>query len=165
MFTGRTDAEVETPVLWPPHSKSWLIGKSPDAGSDWEQEEKGTTEDEMVGWHHQLDGHGFKLTPGVSDGQGGLACCDSWGLNQTRLSDWTELNYIKSCLVVQLCPTPLQPHGLQPAMLLCPWDFPGKNTGVGCHFLLQGIFPTQGLNLRLLHWQADSLPLSHLGKM
>ena len=94
VFTGRTDAEAETPILWPPDVKSWLIGKDPDAGRDWGQEEKGTTEDEMAGWHHQLDGHEFEWTPGVCDGQGGLACCDSccWK-SQTRLSDWTELNW------------------------------------------------------------------------
>ena len=74
----------------------------------------------------------------------------------------TISNLQRSSLVAQSCLT-LQPHGLWPARLFCPWDFPGKNTGVGCHFLLQGIFPTQGLNLRLLHWQADSLPLSHQG--
>ena len=79
MFFGRNDAEAETPVLWPPHTKSWLIGKDSDAGRDWGQEEKGTTEDEMAGWHHWLDGHEFEWTPGVGDGQGGLACCDSWG--------------------------------------------------------------------------------------
>ena len=84
---GRTDAEAETPILWPPHAKSWLIGKDPDAGRDWGQEEKGTTEDEMAGWHHQLDGHEFEWTPGVGDGQGGLACCDSWGRKE---SDTTE---------------------------------------------------------------------------
>ena len=78
-FFGRNDAKAETPVLWPPHAKSWLIGKDSDAGRDWGQEEKGTTEDEMAGWHHQLDGHEFEWTPGVDDGQGGLACCDSWG--------------------------------------------------------------------------------------
>ena len=88
VFIGRTDAEAETPILWPPHAKSWLIGKDPDAGKDWGQEEKGTTEDEMVGWHHQLDGHGFGWTPGVGDGQGGLVCC---GKSWTWLSDWTEL--------------------------------------------------------------------------
>ena len=87
MFIGRTDAEAETPVLWPPHVKSWLIGKDPDAGRDWEQEEKGTTEDETAGWHHWLDAHAFGWTPGVGDGQGGLACCDSWG---RRESDMTE---------------------------------------------------------------------------
>ena len=95
VFIGRTDAEAEIPVLWPPHEKSWLIGKDTDAGRDWGREEKGTTEDEMTGWHHWLDGRESGWTPGVGDGQGGLACCDSWG--QTRLSDWTELNwYFKS---------------------------------------------------------------------
>ena len=86
VFIGRTDVEAETPVLWPPDAKSWLIGKDPDAGKDCEQEEKGTTEDEMVGWHHQLNGHGFGWTPGVGDGQGGLACC-----TRTRLSDYSVL--------------------------------------------------------------------------
>ena len=72
---GRTDAEAETPILWPPHAKSWFIWKDPDAGKDWGQEEKGTTEDEMVGWHHRLNGHGFEQALGVDDGQGILACC------------------------------------------------------------------------------------------
>ena len=76
-FVGRNDAKAETPVLWPPHAKSWLIGKDPDAGRDWGQEEKGMTEDEMAGWHHWLDGRESQWTPGVGDGQGGLACCDS----------------------------------------------------------------------------------------
>ena len=79
VLIGRTDAKAETPVLWPPHGKSWIIGKDSDAGRDWGQEEKGRTEDEMAGWHHRLDGHGFEWIPGVGDGQGGLACCDSWG--------------------------------------------------------------------------------------
>jgi len=90
------DAKAETPVLWPPHAKSWLIGKDPDAGSDWGQEEKGTTEDEMAGWHHWLDGCEFKWTPGVGDGQGGPACCNSWGRKEsdtTERLNWTELKY------------------------------------------------------------------------
>ena len=92
VFVGRTDAEAETPILWPLHTKSWLIGKDPDAGRDWGQEEKGTTEDEMAGWHHWLDGCEFGWTPGVGDGQGGLACCDSWGRKE---SDTTEgLNWL-----------------------------------------------------------------------
>ena len=78
MFIGRTDAEAETPILWPPDAKSCLIGKDPDAGRDWGQEEKGTTEDEKVGWHHQLNGYEFERTLGVDDGQGGLVSCDSW---------------------------------------------------------------------------------------
>ena len=96
VFIGKTDVEAETPILWPPDAKSWLIWKDSDAGKDWWQEEKGTREDEIVGWHHRLDGHGFGWTPGVGDGQGGLACCGSWGhKSQTRLSYWTELNSIR----------------------------------------------------------------------
>ena len=83
----RNDAKAETPVLWPPHAKSWLIGKDSDAGKDWGQEEKGMTEDEMAGWHHWLDGRESGWTPGVGDGQGGLACCNSWGRKE---SDMTE---------------------------------------------------------------------------
>ena len=97
-FFGRNNTKAETPVLWPPHAKSWLIGKDPDAGRDWGQDEKGTTEDEMAGWHHWLDGCESGWTPGVSDGQEGLACCDSWGRKE---SDMTErLNwivYLTSC--------------------------------------------------------------------
>ena len=94
---GRTDAEAETPVLWPPHAKGWFIGKDPDAGRDWGQEEKGTTEDEMAGWHHWLNGRESEWTPGVGDGQGGLACCDSWGRKE---SDTTErLNWAPSSLL------------------------------------------------------------------
>ena len=87
------DAKAETPVLWPPHAMSWLIGKDPDAGRDWGQEEKGTTQDEMAGWHHRLDGPEFEWTLGVGDGQEGLACCDSWGhkeLDTTERLNWTE---------------------------------------------------------------------------
>ena len=93
MFIGRTDAKAETPILWPPNAKSWLIGKDSDGGRDWGQEEKGITEDEMAGWHHRLDGHEFEWTPGVGDGQGGLACCDSWGRKEsdtTEQLNWTE---------------------------------------------------------------------------
>ena len=89
---GRNDAKAETPVLWPPHAKSWLVGKDPDAGRDWGQEEKGMTEDEMAGWHHCLDGHESQWTPGVGDGQGGLACYNSGGRRVGH--DWvTELNW------------------------------------------------------------------------
>ena len=96
VFFGRTDAKAETPVLWPPHAKNWLIGKDSNAGRDWGQEEKGMTEDEMAGWHHLLDGHEFEWTPGVGVGQGGLACCNSWGckeLDMTEWLNWTELNW------------------------------------------------------------------------
>ena len=91
-FFGKNDAKAETPALWLPHAKSWLIGKDSDAGRDWGQEEKGTTEDEMAGWHHWLDGRESGWTPGVGDGQGGLACCDSWARKE---SDTTErLNWL-----------------------------------------------------------------------
>ena len=93
VFFGGNDANAEAPVLWPPHAKSCLIGKDSDAGRDWGQEEMGTTEDEMTGWHHRLDGHEFEWTPGDGDGQGGLACCDSWGHKESDMTEqlnWTE---------------------------------------------------------------------------
>ena len=93
VFIGRTDVEAETLILWPPDAKIWLIGKDPDAGKDWWWEEKRTTEDEMVGWHHWLNGHGFGCTLGVGNEQGGLACCDSWDrfLTLTILNSATTL--------------------------------------------------------------------------
>ena len=94
VFIGRTDAEAETPILWPPDAKSWLTGKDPDAGRDWGQEEKGTTEVEMAEWHHRLDAQEFGQTLGVGDGQGSLACYDSWGHKEsdtTERLNWTEL--------------------------------------------------------------------------
>ena len=102
VFIGRTDAEAETPIFWPPNAKSWLFGKDPDAGRDWGQEEKETTEDEMAGWHHRLDAHEFGWTPGVGDGQGGLACCDSWSRkasDTTERLNWTELNWRRATQV------------------------------------------------------------------
>ena len=89
IFTGRTDVEA---VLWPPEAKSWLIGKDPDAGKDWGQEQKGMTEDETVGWHHRLNGHGFEQVPGDGEGQESLVCCGPWGPKcQTLLRDWTTI--------------------------------------------------------------------------
>ena len=96
MFTGRTDAEAEAPILCPPDAKSWLTEKDPDAGKDWRQEEKGTTEDEMVGWRHRLHGHEFEQALGVGDGQGSLVRCSPWGrkeLDTTKWLNWTELNW------------------------------------------------------------------------
>ena len=89
IFIGRTYAKAESPIRWPPDVKNWLIGKDPDAGQDWRQE-KGTTEDEMVGWHHWLNAHEFEWTLGVGDGQGGLVCCSPWGCKEL---DMTELNW------------------------------------------------------------------------
>ena len=96
VFIGRTAVEAETPILWLPDAKSWLIRKDPDAGKGWGLEEKGTTDDEMVGWYHWLNGHEFGWTLGVGDGQGGLACCGSWGHKESDMTEWlnwTELNW------------------------------------------------------------------------
>ena len=97
MFIGRTDAEVEAPIFWPPDAKSWLIWKYPDTGKDWGQEEKGTAEDEVVGWHHRLDGHEFGWTLGVGDGQGGLACCGSWGPKESDMTEWLNWTHSSDC--------------------------------------------------------------------
>ena len=97
IFIGRTDVEAESPILWPPDVKNWLICKDPDAGKDRRREEKGMTEDEMVGRHLRLNGHGFRWTPGVCDGQGGLVCCGSWGCKEsgtTEQLNWTELKIL-----------------------------------------------------------------------
>ena len=93
VFTGRTDADAETPIIWPLDVKNWLIGKDPDAGEDWRLKDKGTTEDEMVGWHHWLDGHEVEQVLGVGYGQGGLACCSPWGRKESDTSErlnWSE---------------------------------------------------------------------------
>ena len=87
MFIGRTDDEPEIPILWPPDVKNQLIGKDPDAGKDLRQEEKGTTEDEMAGWHHRLDGRQFEQALGVGDGQGRLACCSPWGPKEPDVTE------------------------------------------------------------------------------
>ena len=95
VFIGGTDVEAETPILWPRDVKSWLVGKDPHAGKDWRQEEKGNTEDEMVGWHHWLNRHGFGWTPGVGDEQGGVVCCSSWGHKESDMTE--QLNWTEYC--------------------------------------------------------------------
>ena len=102
VFIGRTDVEAETPVLWPLDGKSWLIWKDPDAGKDWGQEEKGTTEDEMIGWHHQHNGHEFGWTLGVGDGQGSLACCSSWGHKESDMTEWLNWTGIYTYIYIWL---------------------------------------------------------------
>ena len=114
LFIGRTDVEAETPILRPPDAKTWLIWKDPDAGKDWGQEEKWTTEDEIAGWHHQLNGYGVGWTLGVGDRQGGLAWYSSWGHKEsgtTEWLNWTELNKLKYEVI---CTVPVM---LKPLML------------------------------------------------
>ena len=98
IFIERTDAEAETPILWPPDAKKWLIGKDTHAGKDWRQEEKGTTEDEMVGWHHQLNGHEFEQTLGQGDGQGGLAWFSPWGFKESDMTEWLKWTDLVDCI-------------------------------------------------------------------
>ena len=93
IFIGRTDAEAEAPVFWPPEANSLLNGNDPDAGKDWGQEEKGTTEHEMAGWHHPLNGHGFEQTPGNSEGRGSLACCSPRGHKESDTAEWLNNNH------------------------------------------------------------------------
>ena len=107
IFIERPDVEAEIPILWPPDAKNWLIWKDRDAGRDWGQEEKGTTEDELVGWHHWLNGHEFESTLGFGDGQGGLACCSPWSRKEVDMTEW--LNWIE----------------LNGKVLLTFWDCPG----------------------------------------
>ena len=134
VFFGRNDAKAETPILWPPHAKSWLIGKDSAAGRDWGQEEKWTTEDEMAGWHHRLDGREFGWTPGVGDGQGGLACCNSWG-HRVRHNWATELNW-NELIVVQWLRTRLAVQGIQVRSLV--WEtkshMPCSNSSPHCNY-------------------------------
>ena len=179
VFFGRNDAEAETPVLWPPHAKSWLIGKDSDAGRDWGQEEKkGTTEDEMAGWHHWLNRHESEWTLGVGDGQGGLACCDSWGRKEsdtTKRLNWTELSLIFAKCSPRIYQSPedskwseshsVMSDSLRPHELHSPWNSPGRNTGVGSLSLLQGIFSTQGSNPGLPHCRWILYQLSHRGSL
>ena len=104
VFIGRTDAEAETPILWPSDAKNWLIGKNPDVGKDWRQENQGMTEDEMIGWHHWLNGQEFEQAPGLGDEQGSLACCNPWGckeLDTTERLNWTDSQLDRDKLSLQ----------------------------------------------------------------
>jgi len=115
IFIGRTDVEVETPVFWPPDVKNWLIWKDPDAGQDWRQEEKGTTKDELVRWHHRLNGREFEQALGVGDGQGGLAYFSPWGCKKsdmTKQVNWMELILNFWCS--------LSPHNFYPPKCTLP---------------------------------------------
>ena len=116
IFVGRTDAEAETPIIWLSDAINWLTGKDPDP--DWGQEEKGTTEDEMVGWHHWLNGHEFVWTPGAGDGQGGLVCCSAWHPKDTDTTEW--LNWIKESIKYQMSKNQISP--LINSEMSCPME-------------------------------------------
>ena len=132
MFFGRTDAEAETPILWPLDAKNWLLGKNPHVEKDWRQEEKGMTENEMVGWHHQFDGHEFEQALGAGDGQGGLVCCSPWSRKEsdtTERLNWTELSHVSSNIwdiravpaIMVLHPLPLPPKESSCTVCLIPF--------------------------------------------
>ena len=161
IFTESTDVDAKAPLCWPPDAKSWLTRKHPDAGKDWRQE-MGTTEDEMVGWHYWLNGHEFEQALGDGERQGSLACCSPKGFKELDMTEGLNNNNQKPqglgplrpknyqgespsptinccccccCYVASVVSNSVWPHRWQPTRLLCPWDSPGKNTGVGCDFL------------------------------
>ena len=137
-FFRRNDAKAETPVLWPPHVKSWLIGEDSDAGRDWWQEEKGMTEDQMAGWHHWLDGCESEWTLGVGYEQGGLAYCDSWGGKEsdtTEQLNWTELTSMKSFNNKNYC------VGLLKLLQLCVWEKSTLYINLLEECMIQAYFP------------------------
>ena len=160
VFIGRTDVEAETLRLWPPDVKSHLIWKDPDAGKDWGREENGTTEGEMVGWHHRLNGHEFGWTPGVGDGQGGLACCGSGGrkeLDMTERLNWTELNWAQPpSFLAYSKHVPVPSSVTRPCPTLCKtmdWacqapvfmEFSRQECGGGLPFLPPRYLPNPGI--------------------
>jgi len=114
IFIERTDAEVETPILWPPEVKNWLLGKDPDAEKDWRQEEKGMTEDEMVGWHHRLNGHEFEQAPGAGDEQESLACCSPWSCKESDTTEWLNWTEVEIQIFVN------------PNLINIAWVFPKR---------------------------------------
>ena len=145
IFIGRTDVEAETPILWPPDAKSWLIWKDPGAGKYWRQEEKGTSEDEMMGWHHQLNGHEFEWTLGVGDGLESLACCSLWGhkeSDRTEWLNWTELMEVSIQFRCSIVSDSLRPHESWHTRPPCP-------------------SPTSGVTQTHLHWVSDAIQPLH----
>ena len=125
IFIGRTDAEAEAPILWPPDAKNWLLRKDPVAGKGWRQEEKRTTEDEVVGWHHWLDGHEFEQAQGVGDGQGGLACCSPGGQKESDTTEWIQLNRLSGNPVVSNFSI-LRPAQPWPILQINLWTHPSS---------------------------------------
>ena len=143
-FFGRNDAKAETPILWSSHEKSWFIVKDSDAGRDWGQEEKGTTDNEMAVWHHWLDGREFEQTLGVGDGQGGLACCDSWGCKESDTTErliWSDLVLVVACEIFgcsmwdQVPWLRIKPSNIQKGYYLMPMLGLSKEWEISLHFI------------------------------
>ena len=146
IFIERTDAETETPILWPPDAKNWLLGKDPDAGEDWWQEEKGMTEDVMVGWHHGLYAHEYDQAPGAGDGQESLACLQSMGSQRVGHNWATELNWtlLKGC---SLCDVKVITPNKRDRHVLIPSWFPRsqKKSLLGGHSTVHPTLFLEGL--------------------
>ena len=141
IFIGRTDAEAETTIFWPPDGKNWLIWKDPDAGTDWRQEEKGMTEDEMVGWHHRLNGHEFEQALGVGYGQGGLACYSPWGHKESDTTEplnWTDL----LDTFTHFNPILLQIHFEKQPLVWAVWALPVSPVELGTSYIIHMLLPT-----------------------
>ena len=139
IFIGRTDAKA--PIVWPPDVKNWLLGKDPDAGKDWRQEKKGTTEDEMVGWHQRLNGHEFEQAPGDGEGQGSLACCSPWVCKELDITEWLNNNRRGSKkLKHRVCGVAGSNWALQQTLLTVPW-YPPSFLPSEAQFCLGAIFP------------------------
>ena len=169
IFTRRIDAEAEAAILWLSGVNSQLIRKDPDAVKEWRQGE-GVDRDEMVGWHHWLNGHELQQALGDGEEQGSLACCSPWGRKEPNMTEQLNNNNIikgsikgpeSQSVRRSVVSDSLRPHRLQLFRFLCPWNSPGKNTGVGCHSLLQGIFLTQGSNAGLPLCRQILYRLSH----
>ena len=123
IFIRMTDAEAKIPILWPPHVKNWLIGKDPDAGRDWRQEEKGTAEDEMIGWHHRLNEHEFEQAPEVGEGQGSLACCSPWDCKELNMTERLNWNFSTLWPTFPHFPHPMAPGNYHSTLYFYEFDF------------------------------------------
>ena len=138
---GSNDAKAETLVLWPPHAKSWLIGKDPDAGRDWGQEERGTTQDEMARWHHRLNGCEFEWTLGDGDGQEGLAHCDSWGHKESDMTKWLNWTELRPMIYLWLSVTGEMENGIALVASLRLWN-DNQYTKGSREALIKGVYST-----------------------
>ena len=139
IFIGRTDAKAEIPILWPPDAKNWLTGKDPDAGKGWRQEEKGMTEDELIGWHHWLNGYEFEQTPGDSEGQGSLVYCNPWGHKELAMTEQLKEESEKAGLKLNIQKTKIMAYGP-----ITSWQIDGETMETVTYFIFLGSKITAG---------------------